>query len=918
MGTAKVKSGSKVGKVQYPYDAMVYIDGTVVYAVDKEGNVIKRGVAGTDDTTVIQAAIDSAETTLITSGTFTITTTLKLTHKSLIGVGRSSTVLQASADCSVIQAQGRYLTVSGMRINVVAGQTAPAIICYADDPVEKTDCRYHTYTDLMIYGEYEASRAWTGIKFYVSNVATFNQWAIAFCNVSDIDIHNCNIGIEFDIDNIATGWINGNRFKDITINHPIIGIDFTNAIGSHDMQHNTFENIETQSHTTSTHFIKNIWKEDNIFINCWAWDWNATEPYISFDPSAVNNLIIMNYPYWGDTGFITGGYGASNKILNLNRVNNVRYDKVVIVNKIPGYGDFTTARAAVAACSSPSISNRYLVVVCGDTTESGGYIYARDYVDIVGINATCSFTNSSGIYIYGATGNFKVSNLDIYVSGTTVNSHGFRFESSTGDNIIIENVRVYQSCTGSFAVLSANSGSVTPVVFYKCEFYNSVADAGNVSGTGTFIDCKFRCTSSTRYRSALIIQWTGTPKFINCEFIPGDNLDGYSVYLTSAAHSPYFKSCIMYCGKTSVYQYGINMLSTGNSIFEDCTIIPSGVATYGYGVFIGNNSSGTFIKCNITSNSNSTAVYYTGTSTVKFIDCNIQTGDPTTYFSVNCGSSVNSLAVYSSVLIGPVNNVLSFAPNANNSGSGSIVPALIRPYISQCLDILGTPRLLSPFTEITGTSITDYTRNSNTLTAQTSVAASYGFQGRATYYDFNGSSHYLYRTNDTDFNFGNALTDSAFSIVLCVNADAVASRQLIGKWDVNNLREWRFFLDASGYPTLQLYDESIDKYIGRQDQTALTTATWNVLVATYDGSGICAGCKIYIDGVQLDDADYTDAGYVAMEAINTNLMVGALKNAAAYSEYYDGKMTWIGVAAKELSADEVWGLTQRLKGVLGI
>jgi len=193
-----------------------------------------------------------------------------------------------------------------------------------------------------------------------------------------------------------------------------------------------------------------------------------------------------------------------------------------------------------------------------------------------------------------------------------------------------------------------------------------------------------------------------------------------------------------------------------------------------------------------------------------------------------------------------------------------------------------------------------------------------GFQGRATYYDFNGTAHYLYRANDTDFDFGDAATDDAFSIVCCVNPDDVTSRQIIGKWDDNNQREWRLFFDANGYPTFQLYDESADTYIGRQDQTAFTTGSWQVLVATYDGSGINAGCKIYIDGVQLDDADYDNGVYVAMEAVTANLMVGALKDAAVYSEYYDGKMTWIGVAAKELSADEVWSLTQRLKGVLGI
>lgn len=241
----------------------------------------------------------------------------------------------------------------------------------------------------------------------------------------------------------------------------------------------------------------------------------------------------------------------------------------------------------------------------------------------------------------------------------------------------------------------------------------------------------------------------------------------------------------------------------------------------------------------------------------------------------------------------------------------------IRPVIAWVSDILGTPKLIAPCYNTSGTTVTDYSRLSNSLTTSATLTW-YMFQGESCYYEFNGTSHYLYRNNDTDFDFGNSVTDSAFSLVVAVNPDNVTSRQIIGKWDVNNLREWRLFFDASGYPTLQLYDESIDKYIGRQDQTAFTTGTWKILVATYDGSGICAGCKIYIDGVQLDDADYTDAGYVAMEAINANLTVGALKNAAAYSEYYDGKMTWIGVAAKELSADEVWSLTQRLKGVLGI
>jgi len=271
--------------------------------------------------------------------------------------------------------------------------------------------------------------------------------------------------------------------------------------------------------------------------------------------------------------------------------------------------------------------------------------------------------------------------------------------------------------------------------------------------------------------------------------------------------------------------------------------------------------------------------------------------------------------------------------SSNDFGTRAKSISETRSVISYLNDIFGSSKLIVPFTGTnakrlsSGTTVYDLSRNSNNLTCSVdlgSLSEKTGwllnpyYSAESVFVNINGTSEYLYRANDTDFDFGDAATDDAFSVVCCVNPDDVTSRQIIGKWDDNNQREWRLFFDASGYPTFQLYDESADTYIGRQDQTAFTTGSWQVLVATYDGSGINAGCKIYIDGVQLDDTDYDNGVYVAMEAVTANLMVGALKNAAVYSEYYDGKMTWIGVAAKELSADEVWSLTQRLKGVLGI
>jgi parallel beta-helix repeat protein len=405
---------------------------------------------------------------------------------------------------------------------------------------------------------------------------------------------------------------------------------------------------------------------------------------------------------------------------------------------------------------------------------------------------------------------------------------------------------------------------------------------------------------------------------------------GCGIYLAGGTRNIISSNHIVSC--TSVVNGGLNISSGSNYVHNNVVRLNSGsgiVVTTDGSIFVGNSINGntrygiehydgnevTYIGNYITSSTLSNMRLRSGDRVI--VNGNQFTGS--SQYGIYVEGSSNCILesnVFYNNTSGTMFGALTTSVIKNNIGYVNI--SEIRDALDSILINLGTPLLLSPFAEVTGTSITDYTRQSNALTAQTSVATWYGFQDRATYYNFNGTSHYLYSTNDTAFDFGNSLVDSAFSIVCCVYVDAVASRQIIGKWDVNNLREWRFFLDASGYPTLQLYDESVNKYIGRQDQTALGTDGWKVLVTTYDGSGICAGCKVYLDGVQVDDADYTDAGYVAMEAINTNLMIGALKNAAAYSEYYDGKMTWIGVAAKELSADEVWSLTQRLKGVLGI
>jgi len=142
--------------------------------------------------------------------------------------------------------------------------------------------------------------------------------------------------------------------------------------------------------------------------------------------------------------------------------------------------------------------------------------------------------------------------------------------------------------------------------------------------------------------------------------------------------------------------------------------------------------------------------------------------------------------------------------------------------------------------------------------------------GRTVYYDF-GADKRLYRANDADFDFGDgAGNDTAFSIACAINLDTAANQTIIGKWDetaASEAREWLLYTDASGYPTLDLYDESGDHYIGRQDQTAFATGSWKILITTYSASETSNGIKIFIDGVQLDDANHEDGGYASMDIV---------------------------------------------------
>ncbi|MGR3292496.1 MAG: LamG domain-containing protein [Candidatus Scalindua sp.] len=126
--------------------------------------------------------------------------------------------------------------------------------------------------------------------------------------------------------------------------------------------------------------------------------------------------------------------------------------------------------------------------------------------------------------------------------------------------------------------------------------------------------------------------------------------------------------------------------------------------------------------------------------------------------------------------------------------------------------------------------------------------------------------------------------------------------------------EWRFYTDGSDKLFAHFYDEDIDKYIGRTyNAAALTQNIWLHLVTTYNGEALSAGVKLYLNGVQVDDADSLSATFVAVEDLGHDIWIGRYAN-----DYANGLIDNITIHKKELSAAEVHDIYKQTKWRYGV
>ena len=174
--------------------------------------------------------------------------------------------------------------------------------------------------------------------------------------------------------------------------------------------------------------------------------------------------------------------------------------------------------------------------------------------------------------------------------------------------------------------------------------------------------------------------------------------------------------------------------------------------------------------------------------------------------------------------------------------------------------------------------------------------------------DFDSTDDYITMGDNNIFSFGDASTDSAFSVVAWVKMDDATKFRVLSKSAAATTTvEWFVGTEANDKFSLYLYDNNTGVQI-RASTVALTSNenTWIHVACTYDGGGANTGIHLYINGEDADDSVGVGGGgdYVAMHNTTAGLEIGRLANASA-TTYSDGTIDEVSLWDKELSVGEV-------------
>ena len=172
---------------------------------------------------------------------------------------------------------------------------------------------------------------------------------------------------------------------------------------------------------------------------------------------------------------------------------------------------------------------------------------------------------------------------------------------------------------------------------------------------------------------------------------------------------------------------------------------------------------------------------------------------------------------------------------------------------------------------------------------------------------FNGTSDYVNLGDSDDFSFDNVVDDSplSFSVWFKSNLSVGNLQTLLAKATNNNSVEYLLTTSSVGGVSLVFHKSGAGygSYIVGTSSTTYTPNQWTHVVATYDGSLLATGIKIYINGVDDTGTPVSGGAYNGQSNTTADLLIGN-RNTSSGQEM-SGRMADVRIYNAELTASQV-------------
>ncbi len=527
-----------------------------------------------------------------------------------------------------------------------------------------------------------------------------------------------------------------------------------------------------------------------------------------------------------------------------------------------------------------------------------------------------------GMYIQSCS-DINISNCRLYDIGLTsvAGSIGWGCSLHTCTNAIVSNCYAYRTKRVAFS-----AGTVsTDIIFDNCIAEEcGQMDQGNTAGFAAGGIKEVLDNTNVENEAVRIT-------FSNCTSKNGIGLTAYEI--SNGANFCLVENCVAY-GQTSSLYSGEGFVCTSpieatgsNNTFSNCLAYNNQGEGFSVRGYVSNIN---LIGCRSINNSFITPGSYAGfifgdnsvlLDGVYAKDCEALDDQTTKTHSygiiLQLTQNITFSGRISGFTIAPVSLTTSTLNINLDNIMGYISPAKHRQIISQILDITDGAEICIPFTDTTGTSVTDFSGNAHTGTANVTLASwttPPSTENTLPIFNF-GTGNWVNLGDNAAY----TIDDNPFTIVMMVKSTSFASMVLAAKWDgTGTKREYIAYTDATSKLAFLIYDETVDAYIGQLTSAALSTSTWYApLFIQYDGSAASAGV-IFYNGITAIASGATTSGiYITTSDQAVVLAVGTAASPPGGTNVLTGQVGLFMLIKANITAAQRNAITQICNSLIG-